>query len=99
MKRTVLVAAVVLMAVIGSAQVMLAWQTSGDPHAEAQAPSADIHSTRADFGAICGIQDTSDVSAAGFVMSGDGEWTALPAGSGPGGMDQVMARVWHASNW
>ncbi|MGC2210510.1 MAG: hypothetical protein WA532_10410 [Candidatus Korobacteraceae bacterium] len=99
MKRTVLVWAVVLMAVIGAAPTMLAWQTGGDPHEETQSPSADIRSNRAEFGAICGVQDTSDESAAGFVMSGDGEWSALPAGGSPSGIDQATARVWHETNW
>lgn len=104
MKRTALIWAVVLMAVMGAAPMMLAWQTGGDatggdPHSETQGPSADIRSNRADFGAICGIQDTSDQSALGFAMSGDGEWSALPAGGSPSGIDQATARVWHETNW
>jgi hypothetical protein len=99
MKRTAWLGAVVLMAVMGAAQAMLAWQTGDDPHAASQSPSADLRSNRAEFGAICGVQNTSDESAAGFVMSGDGEWTALPVGAGPTGIDQAMARVWHESNW
>ena len=104
MKRTALIWAVVLMAVMGAAPMMLAWQTGGDatggdPHSETQSPSADIRSNRADFGASCGIQDTSDQSALGFAMSGDGEWSALPAGGSPSGIDQATARVWHETNW
>ena len=46
---------------------------------------------RSDFGASCGIQDTSDQSASGFVMSGNGQWTALEAGSGPAGSSAAVA--------
>jgi hypothetical protein len=81
--------------------MLMAWQQpmGGDLHSGTQGPSGDLHASRTDFGGSCGIQDTSDQSAAGFVMSDNGEWTALEAGSGPAGSDQAVARVWHEINW
>jgi hypothetical protein len=101
MKRAALAGAVVLMAALCTAPAMLAWQPQmgGDPHSEAQNPSGDMHANRSGFGASCGIQDTSDQSAAGFVMSGNGQWSVLDAGSGPAGSSTAVARVWRASNW
>ncbi len=56
-------------------------------------------SNRANFGKECGIQDPSPESASGFVLSSEGEWSALSAGGGPGMSDNLVARVWHDSNW
>lgn len=58
-----------------------------------------VPSSRTDFGMSCGIQDTSTESALAVARSAEGEWSALPAGSGPGAMDSAVARVWRESNW
>ena len=55
-------------------------------------------SSRTEFGASCGIADTSTQSAMGFMRQ-DGEWSVLSADSHSGRTDSTVARVWREQNW
>ncbi len=99
MKRTALVCAVVLMAMMCAAQTTPSNPHAGgdDLHAGMQGdPSMGVRASRAEFGKGCGIEDTSTESALEFRRSEEGVWSA--AGTA-GVMGSAVARVWHDSNW
>jgi hypothetical protein len=91
MKRTGIVAAVVLVAAMCVAQMP---QTGGPESSHGAVPSS-----RTTFGSECGIRDASPQKALRFTSSSGGQWMAVGAGKRPGSGDTMAARVWHESYW
>ncbi len=86
MKRTAWVGTAVLLAILCTAQTMLA-------------QAGVVPSNRVTFGSECGIRDTSKQTALHFVRSTGGKWTLAGAGKHSGSGDDIAARVWHQGNW
>ena len=58
-----------------------------------------VPSSRPEFGAACGIADTSSESSMGFMRSDDGEWSAIGSDNRFGMTESMVARVWREQNW
>ena len=101
MKRAVLIAAGMLLAMVCAAQMPPGHvQTGGgDSHGGMQGSQGIVASSRTEFGAECGIRDTATSSALGFARSNDGEWAPVSAERGGGSTDNMVARLWRESNW
>ena len=58
-----------------------------------------VPSSRADFGAQCGIQDTSVERALRFTRSAQGEWRQIATDERLEIDNRGVARAWHERNW
>jgi hypothetical protein len=56
-------------------------------------------SSREDFGAECGIQDSSVQRSVRMTRSASGKWTQVSAEKRPEVTDSGVARVWREHNW
>ncbi len=101
MKRLGVTAAVLMLSMLCAAQgIASPPQANGsDAAAQQQTPDEGIKSSRAMFGHLCGIADTSVQSAIGLSRSLEGEWRLVTAGWRPLPTDNAAARVWRESNW
>lgn len=101
MKRVWLVAAVLMVSGLCTAQMMSSHpQTNGavDPHAGVQSPHGGAPSSRTVFGRECGINDTSPQSALGLSRSPQG-WSLVTPEKPRGPNDGAVARVWRETSW
>jgi hypothetical protein len=89
-----------LMAVMCTAQMMSSHTQAngGDPHAGMQQQSIAA-SSRTDFGAQCGIEDSSVQSAVRLTRSAAGQWSTVSADKRPEPTDSGVARVWREHTW
>jgi hypothetical protein len=91
---------VVIMAMaMCSAQMPPSHQQTGEGDAHGMQGGQGMGpSSRTEFGANCGIADTSMQRAMGFMRQG-GDWSVLSSDSHSGRTDSTVARVWREQNW
>lgn len=101
MEQAGLVAAVLLMGAMVVAQTAPHPQANGaaPPAGMPESPHGVVPSSRALFGAECGIADSSGQSAIRLSRSLEGQWSIVSKDRPASGNDSAMARVWAESMW